>query len=193
MAQPKRSGLKYVVLGLVVEQPGYGYSLIKRLEQLVGAAYRLQESAVYVALNQLKADGLVRQVGRQAAGPGKRSDRVLYEATSEGQRAVAQWLGKSTGAAAPARSELVRQLSLATPEHAGGLLRGIEEAQRDCAGLLDASVRRRHELGPDVPHGWEAEVARLVHAYGAGMVTAQLAWFRDAHAMLSRFVDGGDE
>jgi len=194
MAQRKRRGLKYIVLGLVAEQPGYGYSLIKRLEQLVGDAYRLQESAVYVALNQLRADGLVRQVERQAAGPGKRSDRVLYEATPEGKRAVARWLGKSTGAAEPARSELVRQLALSAPEHAGGLLRGIEEAQRDCVGLLDAMARRRHALGPAAArHGWEVEVERLVHAYGAGMVAAQLAWFREAHAALARFAAGTTE
>ena len=58
---------KHAVLGLVIEQPGYGYQLARRLEVRCGA-WGWEPSGVYSALDSLSREGNVRSVGRRAHG-----------------------------------------------------------------------------------------------------------------------------
>jgi len=184
----KASGLKYAVLGLLVEQPSYGYSLISQLTEVVGDAYRLKDSAVYVAIDTLKADGYVREVERQPVADSKRTQRVMYAITPEGREAVAMWLsGPAGGSPEPARSELVRRLAFSGREHAASLLEAIDEGEMECVELIAAATRRQHALAGRSAGEWEAEVERLVHGYGISYLQALLDWHRDARAVVTRF------
>ena len=52
--------VKYAVLGLLAQRRGYGYDLVQRFEEQVGPAWQLNAGAIYVALDKLEQEGLVR-------------------------------------------------------------------------------------------------------------------------------------
>ena len=80
--------VKYAVLGLLAQRRGYGYDLVQRFEEQVGPAWQLNAGAIYVALDKLEQEGLVRPI---VAGDGEApvtrrrtvrgAPRVIYEAT----------------------------------------------------------------------------------------------------------------
>src|SRR5689334_12195462 len=83
--------LTHAVLALVAERRSYGYELVRRFEQRVGPAWRLNPSAVYPALDQLERGGLVQSGARR--GGTRRSPRIVYAATPAGTAALDAWLG----------------------------------------------------------------------------------------------------
>src|ERR1700737_506543 len=96
---------KYVVLGLVIERPGYGYQLAQRLQERFGAS-GFAPSGVYSALDRLARDDFVRSAGEKGPGHARRAaPRTIYEATAQGVEHFEAWmLGSSP--TPPLRDEL---------------------------------------------------------------------------------------
>jgi PadR family transcriptional regulator PadR len=85
---PPRHFLLPAVLLLLSEEPGYGYNLARRLEELRFGA--VDRPSVYRALAQLEGDGLVQS----SPGPSKAGqERRVYEVTGLGERALRAWMG----------------------------------------------------------------------------------------------------
>ena len=85
---PPRHFLLPAVLLLLSEEPGYGYSLTKGLQELRFG--RVDRPSVYRALAQLERDGLVLSwPGAPKAGQTRR----VYGLTDDGQRALRSWMG----------------------------------------------------------------------------------------------------
>ena len=61
--------MKYAVLGLLVQRRGYGYDLVQRFEEQVGSAWQLNAGAIYVALDKLEQEGLVRPITSSGEAP----------------------------------------------------------------------------------------------------------------------------
>ncbi|HEY4279893.1 MAG TPA: PadR family transcriptional regulator [Conexibacter sp.] len=184
-----RHGLKYAVLGLVIEQDAYAYRLVQRFEELVGDAYRLHPSAVYTALNQLEDDGCVVVDERRSVGASRRSPRVVYTATDEGSRVFEEWLTTQVERhLEPVRSELVAKLALAQPSHAADLLEMIDSAELECLDLITAATRRAEQSAAG--RRWDNAVSALVHEYGIRQLHARLEWLRDARSTVERLRDG---
>src|SRR5580658_5223131 len=75
---------KHAVLGLLIERPGYGYQLARRLDERFGSS-AFAPSCVYSALDQLIRDELVRELRSTDPGPARRGgQRIVYEATARG-------------------------------------------------------------------------------------------------------------
>jgi DNA-binding PadR family transcriptional regulator len=178
-----RHGLKYAVLGLVIEQNAYAYRLVQRFEELVGDAYRLHPSAVYTALNQLEGDGCIVVDERRSVGATRRSPRVVYAATPAGERVFEEWLTtRVERQLEPVRSELVAKLSLAQPQHAPDLMRMIDAAEFECLDLIEAATVRVQAATDGAQ--WEGALSSLVHQYGIRQLNARLEWLRDARATI---------
>src|ERR1700728_865350 len=128
---------KNAVLGLVIERPGYGYDLARRLRERFGSS-GFAPTGVYSALDQLSSDALVRSAGSRGDGASERSaPRTIYEATSEGIDHFEQWmLGGSS--LAPVRDELHMKIALSKPHHLARLVELAEAQERDCLARLDA-------------------------------------------------------
>jgi DNA-binding PadR family transcriptional regulator len=75
--------LRFVVLGLLAEQPRHGYELIKELEERTGGAYRPSPGVIYPTLALLEDEGFIRPVAADAG-------RKLFEVTDAGREALAQ-------------------------------------------------------------------------------------------------------
>ncbi len=95
--------VKYAVLGLLVQRRGYGYDLVQRFEEQIGPGWQLNAGAIYVALDKLEQDGLVRPIATEDAMPATRrrtvrgAPRVVYEPTERG------WSVSTSGCASPPR------------------------------------------------------------------------------------------
>jgi DNA-binding PadR family transcriptional regulator len=78
----EKGDFKYVVLDLLQEQPGYGYDLIRRLEERSGGRYAPSPGVLYPTLQLLEDMGCV--VARADDG------RKVYSITDEGRRFLAE-------------------------------------------------------------------------------------------------------
>lgn len=85
---PPRHFLLPAILLLVSEKPGYGYSLVKELQDFRFG--QVERPAVYRALAQLESDGLVKVWDEPAkAGQARR----VYGITENGARVLRAWMG----------------------------------------------------------------------------------------------------
>ena len=90
ISQMKKGALEYCVLALLVDEPRYGFDLIRRLNEIDGLL--TTEGTIYPLLTRLRRDDLVASDWRESSeGPPRR----YYRLTPQGQVALAgfrqQW------------------------------------------------------------------------------------------------------
>ena len=115
------SGLstRHVVLGLLVERPGYGYDLQQRIDARLGFL-RLSESAVYKILERLEREAWIEEAGQRRIGITRRgAPRVMYRATALGLDQFRAWMATPCERAL-LRDELQAKLTVADPEDLPG-------------------------------------------------------------------------
>ena len=170
--------MKYAVLGLLVQRRGYGYDLVQRFEEQVGPAWQLNAGAIYVALDKLEQEGLVRPIANGAAAPVTRrrttrgAPRVIYEATPQGVDRFEDWMATGSvdgpdarGAAPQARALPAAQPAAPDRAHlrAGA---GVPRAAR--AAPRERRLRRAARRRPPVVGGRERDGARCRDRPSAG-------------------------
>lgn len=176
---------KHVVLGLLVEQRGYGYELQQRIDrrfEFLG----LSESTVYGLLTRLERDGLIEERGPKETGRTKRgAPRVIYGATDTGVEEFGRWMAAPCGAAVP-REELHAKIVLSEPGDLPQLIEMAERQERAClAELQTLSVRSVHDvLGDDV--SWRDTAAILVEDARAARLQATVDWLQRARIVMER-------
>lgn len=79
-----RSTVDVVVLGLLLEQPSYGYELCKRFERRFDGLVSVSRSHVYSALNSLLRDELIEPLPTDGS---ERQPKVRYRVTAAGASA----------------------------------------------------------------------------------------------------------
>jgi len=167
--------LTHAVLALVVERRGYGYELVRRFDDRVGPAWRLNPSAVYPALDQLERRGLIESGPRR--GGTRRSPRIVYAATPAGAAALEGWLATPKAQPEPLRAELYLRLAFAQRRHQAAL-----------AAQLDAHASACNELLTRYPRATHAPAAlgggTLLDAAVVARLRAELAWLAQAREML---------
>jgi DNA-binding PadR family transcriptional regulator len=135
--------VKYAVLGLLAQRRGYGYDLVQRFEEQVGPAWQLNAGAIYVALDKLEQEGLVRPLtSEDGTAPVRRrrtargAPRVIYEATPEGLERFEDWM--ATGSSmSPLREELHLKLALSRPRNLSRLIELTYEQEQACLERLE--------------------------------------------------------
>jgi PadR family transcriptional regulator PadR len=79
------SHIALLVLGLLEEEPKYGYAIIKELDARSNSYFQMKEGSLYPVLHQLERDGLLRTQWRQQRG---KPNRRYYAITPRGRRAL---------------------------------------------------------------------------------------------------------
>ncbi len=81
---------QYALLGILNEQPNYGYELKKMYDQLFGEGKAILTGQVYSTLSRLKRDKKIEEIAadEESGGP----DRVKYAITPHGTKALRTWL-----------------------------------------------------------------------------------------------------
>lgn len=153
--------VRLAVLGLVIEQPGYGYQLARRLEERC-EAWGWESSGVYSALSQLEREGHVLIRGGKGAGvAGRGAPRVTYEASSEGVDYFRDWL-LGPAPHTPERQELDLRILLSGAEFLPRLIdltwaqeqKCLDDLQRITPGVALSAMSWR-EATAILQRNWE--------------------------------------
>jgi DNA-binding PadR family transcriptional regulator len=99
--------IKYGLLALLRDRPGYGYQLRAEFEEATGSTWPVNIGQVYTTLTRLERDGLVAKTGEDAEG------HVVYEITETGAGELREWFARPIPLAAKPRDELAVKLALA--------------------------------------------------------------------------------
>ena len=81
--------LKYMLLGLISQEPRYGYDLKNDFETLLGGTWPLNIGQIYTTLSRLERDGLVES---ETVPQDLLPDRKVYTITHAGQEQLIKWL-----------------------------------------------------------------------------------------------------
>jgi DNA-binding PadR family transcriptional regulator len=177
---------KMAVLGLVIEQPGYGYSLIQRLEDRCGA-WGWEGSGVYGALNLLERDGHVRADREKGRVSGRAVPRVIYDATPKGVGYFDEWLSKwSPGGRV--REELELKLVFFGPESAPSLIEQCRIEERECLGQLHELRRQPASRSGRGSREWREAAAVLTRNGELKYLQARVEWLQDARKTMEELL-----
>lgn len=176
--------MKYAVLGLLVQRRGYGYDLVQRFEEQVGPAWQLNAGAIYVALDKLEQEGLVRPVrGNGDTPPTRRrttrgAPRVIYEATPDGVERFEDWMAAGSSMA-PLREELHLKLALSQPRNLSRLIELTYDQEQACLDRLEPYLG--NASSEDLlasAHPWPAVASVMVRDAEIAHLQATVEWLR---------------
>lgn len=177
--------VKYAVLGLLAQRRGYGYDLVQRFEEQIGPAWQLNAGAVYIALDKLEQEGLVRPASDgdgTAPLPRRRTargaPRVIYETTPEGRERFEEWMAAGASMS-PLRESLHLKLALSRPHNLPRLIELTYEQEQACLERLeqhlgDASFDEL--LAAQQP--WPAIASVMVRDAEVAHLQATVEWLR---------------
>src|SRR3954468_3654571 len=97
-----RVSLRMAALGLLAQQPGSGYDLLKRFDISMANVWPATQSQLYGELNKLAADGLIEV---SDVGPRGRKE---YRVTDAGRAELAQWVTNPRDDPPPRSASLLR-------------------------------------------------------------------------------------
>jgi PadR family transcriptional regulator AphA len=138
-----------LVLGLLVERPRHGFSLVKELspDGELGRIWSVPNPMVYRAVRVLQAEALVTADAPQSSPRGP--TRVLLRTSPAGRHHVRRWLDTPVEHFRDVRSEL--QLKLALTVRLGRDPRPLLQAQRTAFRELQAAITGRLPVHPGEP------------------------------------------
>jgi DNA-binding PadR family transcriptional regulator len=175
---------KNAVLGLVIERPGYGYDLARRLQERFGSS-GFAPTGVYSALDQLSSEELVRSAGSRGGAANERAaPRTIYEATPKGVDRFEEWmLGGSS--LAPVRDELYMKIALSKPHNLSRLIELARTQEEDCLARLEA-LRQPPARPGAVPRAWSDVAVLLVRDAEIKQLQARVEWLQKARAIMDK-------
>ncbi len=179
---------KNAVLGLVIERPGYGYDLARRLQSRFGSS-SFAPTGVYSALDQLSSEALVRSAGSRADATNERAaPRTIYEATPKGIDHFEEWmLGCSS--LAPVRDELYMKIALSKPHNLPRLIELAQTQEEDCLARLQG-LKRPVNRSRGGLRAWSDVAVLLVRDAEIKQLQARVEWLQKARVVMDK-LNGG--
>lgn len=176
--------VKYAVLGLLVQRRGYGYDLVQRFEEQVGPGWQLNAGAIYVALDKLEQEGLVRPLPADDGTPLARrrtvrgAPRVIYEVTDRGAERFDDWMSAQS-TMAPFREELHIKLALSRPRNLPRLIELTYEQEQTCMErIAQAADRRSTEDLLASAQPWSDVASAMLREAEIAHLQATVEWLR---------------
>jgi DNA-binding PadR family transcriptional regulator len=177
--------VKYAVLGLLAQRRGYGYDLVQRFEEQVGPAWQLNAGAIYVALDKLEQEGLVRPLAAaDGDAPAARrrtargAPRVIYEATPDGLERFEDWMA-TRSSMSPLREELHLKLALSAPRNLPRLIELTYEQEEACLERLEQYLGgRSFEELLACAQPWSGIASVMVRDAEIAHLQATVEWLR---------------
>jgi DNA-binding PadR family transcriptional regulator len=184
--------VKHAVLGLVIERPGYGYQLARRLEERCGA-WGWEPSGVYGALDQLERDEHVRSSVKKGSGATRRrAPRVVYESTPQGQDFFRDWIFESS-APSPARQELDLKILFSGPEFLPRLIDQTWAQEQRCIDDLRALTSTTHLSPQDRMPTWREAAVVLQRDAEIKLLQVRIEVLQDAREVMKAILDRSPE
>lgn len=176
---------KHVVLGLLIERPGYAYDI----EQRFNTRFRflsLSEKVVYKLIGRLEDEGWIERAGVKQVG--QTPPRQLYRATPSGREEFGRWLGEPCEIGT-AREEVHVKVVLAQPPDWPQVIELTDNLERTCLTaireLQDASALTADQLAdPEIP--WDTVAAVLVDDAEVTRLQGMVDWLQRVRVLVLR-------
>jgi len=174
-----RTGTKFAVLGLLREQPSYGYEVLLRFRRAFDAAdWGISPQGLYGSLDRLERDGLIEPVPARDRDASRRQPKTPYRVTPTGAEELRRFLATPM-AAEPSRAELLLRLQCSGADDAGALTTML-------AGHEQACLDELHRIGGEVAGTLVEQLAREERRLG---IQARLTWIDYARRQLRKAAD----
>jgi DNA-binding PadR family transcriptional regulator len=163
--------LRMAALGLLVQQPGSGYDLLRRFEKSMANVWPATQSQLYGELNKLATAGLIEV---SSVGPRGRKE---YRATDAGRDELLRWITNSQDDPPERSAGLLRVFLLGElpPDRARDHLSALaahSDREVERLRMLEAAIDWTDEAGADIFSHAALEYGLRVHAM-------QAQWARD--------------
>lgn len=159
--------LRHAVLGMLADEPGSGYDLLKRFERAMANVWPATQSQLYGELGKLEAAGMIRV---HAEGPRGRKE---YEITDAGLAELRHWLVEVDPGGPPRSAGLLRVyfLGSVSAEQARGYVAAMGETAAEREKRL-ADLEGTIDWGDDN----QSVYGRLVLEWGKRFSAMQREW-----------------
>jgi DNA-binding PadR family transcriptional regulator len=175
---PRASALEpeYVVLGLLLQQPGHGYDLHRRLQAEFRTLWRIPQNQLYSILKRLETRGdIIAKERTSSAGPPRR----LYVVTRRGRARFRRWLERPTPMSVRAlRVAFLTRLEFGLAHDRAAAIR-LFDAQREA---LQDGLSRFKQVAADSAEATKLD--RLSLDLRIRQLETTLAWMEDAQTEL---------
>lgn len=182
---------KHAVLGLVIERPGYGYDLARRLEERCGS-WGWERSGVYSALDQLTRDGHVRSEKAKGSNASCRSaPRAIYESTAAGVDYFREWILRSTSPS-PVRQELDLKILFSGPELLPRLIDQTWAQEQMCMDHLRTLTGAMPASPPGRAATWREMAPILQRDAEIKLLQVRVEWLQNARRVMQAVLERPD-
>lgn len=176
--QRRDQAIRHGVLGLLAEEPGHAYDVLKRLKTVWGPAADLGASSVYSALRYHERDG--NAVGVEegltlAAEDSKRGQ--TFHITPKGLARWEDWL-RTPSEMESMRGEVALKVALSRPENAASLQMVLDDYERRVLASIATNSAALDDLLESLPHE-EMATRALSYARATRYLDAELEWIRE--------------
>ncbi len=176
-----RAGTKYAVLGLLQEQPSYGYEVLVRFRRAFDVAHwGISPQGLYASLDRLERDGLIEPVTVRDRDARRRQPKTPYRVTPSGAEELRRFL-ETPMSAEPSRAELLVRLQCAGGRAEGALLQLLDGHEQAC---LDELGRIGRDASDAPATASDALVERLALEDRRLGIQARLLWIDYARRQL---------
>jgi DNA-binding PadR family transcriptional regulator len=176
-----RSPLAWALLGLVIEQPSYGYELLQRFRRAYGETLALgSPKHIYRLLDLLAAHGLIEEMepNPDEKPARNRLPKPRYRATQQGSHAYAESLLMQMEEERHRQRLFARQLAMLEPHAA---LSVIDRYEEECLTEADESSAPESER--------ESVALKLTAQEEQLALAARLSWVEFARRELSDIIE----
>ncbi len=187
---------KLAVLGMVIEQPGYGYQIAARVEDRCGA-WCWKPSGVYNGLDMLARDEEIRpRDGEGATGHvvqnrrERGAPRIVYEATDKGRESFLNWI-KERSPMLPMRDDLEMKIQFATLETVPILVQQTEMQEDVCVGRMLELQQKGCPPGPTTRLPVVAAILQRNREYKA--LQCRVEWLQETRTALRAVLEQAEK
>jgi len=157
------------VLGLLLEQPSYGYEILVRFRRAFDVAHwGISPQGLYASLDRLERDGLIEPVDVSDGEARRRQPKTPYRVTPSGADELRRFL-ETPMSADPSRAELLLRLQCVATRDCEALLRMLDDHEQACLDELGRMPERPHTTSASLVERLALEERRLA-------VQARLLW-----------------
>lgn len=176
------SKVEVVVLGLLAEEPLYGYELLERFRsRSMGFWVEIGKASVYQALRRLEGEGSI--VGRSQDGP-EGPDRRVYRITRAGRDRLRSGVSERVASLEPYETDGGLALGFAHLLSAAEARKAVDGRETAIRDLLDAIKTERTRVSADRGPGRSVSTAMLQRQ--ESLAKAELAWIKGFRSDLGR-------
>ena len=176
------SKVEVVVLGLLAEEPLYGYDLLELFRtRSMGFWVEIGKASVYQALRRLEREGLIN--GRLQDGP-EGPDRRVYRITKAGRDRLKSGLSERIASLEPYETDGGLALGFAHLLSASEARKAVDDREAAVRDLLDAIKTELARVLTDKGPGRSVSTAMLHRQ--ESLAKAELAWIRGFRSDLGR-------